>query len=68
MTDDGAKRVSNGLANTGKPVEEYTLPGVLFYLQSEWRSFERERNEWTLQRSQLTVFHCVPGVFRTFEN
>lgn len=34
---------------------EYTLPGVLHYLQAEWRRFERERNEWAIERSELKV-------------
>ncbi|KAG1175243.1 hypothetical protein G6F70_001730 [Rhizopus microsporus] len=32
---------------------EYTLPGVLHFLQAEWRRFERERNEWTIERAEL---------------
>lgn len=32
---------------------EYTLPGILHYLQTEWRRFEREKNEWTIERAEL---------------
>ncbi|KAI9496878.1 WD40-repeat-containing domain protein [Zychaea mexicana] len=32
---------------------EYSFPGVLHYLQVEWRRFERERNEWTIERAQM---------------
>ncbi|KAI9275940.1 WD40-repeat-containing domain protein [Phascolomyces articulosus] len=35
------------------PQPEYSLPGVLHYLQVEWRRFERERNEWTIERAQM---------------
>jgi striatin 1/3/4 len=31
----------------------YTLPGVLNFLQQDWRKFERERNEWQVERSEL---------------
>ncbi|TPX57969.1 hypothetical protein PhCBS80983_g03447 [Powellomyces hirtus] len=31
----------------------YTLPGVLHFLQVEWRRFERERNEWEIERADL---------------
>ncbi|KAL7746553.1 1,2-dihydroxy-3-keto-5-methylthiopentene dioxygenase [Sorochytrium milnesiophthora] len=31
----------------------YTLPGVLHYLQTEWRRFERERNEWEIEKGEL---------------
>lgn len=34
---------------------EYTLPSVLYYLQKEWRNFEREKNEWTIERAELKV-------------
>lgn len=34
---------------------DYNLPGVLHYLQAEWRRFERERNEWTIERAELKV-------------
>ncbi|KAK9695960.1 1,2-dihydroxy-3-keto-5-methylthiopentene dioxygenase [Basidiobolus ranarum] len=32
---------------------EYTLPGVLQFLQTEWRRFEREKNEWEIERAAL---------------
>lgn len=31
----------------------YTLPGVLNFLQQDWRRFEKERNEWQVERSEL---------------
>lgn len=34
---------------------EYSLPGVLHYLQAEWRKFEREKNEWVIERAELKV-------------
>ncbi|CAG8553471.1 17547_t:CDS:10 [Funneliformis caledonium] len=32
---------------------EYTLPGVLHFLQSEWRRYERDRNEWEIERAEM---------------
>ena len=32
---------------------EYNLPGVLHFLQTEWKRFERERNDWILEKAQL---------------
>ncbi|ORY99284.1 WD40-repeat-containing domain protein [Syncephalastrum racemosum] len=48
---------------------EYTLPGVLHFLQAEWRRFERERNEWAIERAELKS-HIVllEGERRGFEN
>ncbi|RKP04661.1 Striatin family-domain-containing protein, partial [Thamnocephalis sphaerospora] len=31
----------------------YSLPGVLHFLQQEWRRFERDRNEWEIERAEL---------------
>ncbi len=32
---------------------EYSLPGVLHYLQSEWRQFESLKNLWDIEKSDL---------------
>ncbi|CAG8675377.1 4901_t:CDS:10 [Acaulospora morrowiae] len=34
-------------------IPEYTLPGVIHFLQSEWRRFERDRNEWEIERAEM---------------
>ncbi|KAF9177746.1 hypothetical protein BGZ51_008408 [Haplosporangium sp. Z 767] len=34
-------------------VAEYTFPNVLQYLQSEWRRFERDRNEWDIEKTEM---------------
>jgi hypothetical protein len=36
-------------------LQNYSFPGILHYLQVEWRRFERDRNEWELERSELRV-------------
>ncbi|KAF9895954.1 pro11 protein, partial [Lobosporangium transversale] len=35
------------------PVSEYAFPGVLQFLQSEWRRFERDRNEWDIEKAEM---------------
>lgn len=48
----------NGQAGqgNGSPVQpEYSLAGVLHYLQSEWRRYERDRNEWEIERAEMRV-------------
>ncbi|KAG0280437.1 hypothetical protein BGZ96_001565 [Linnemannia gamsii] len=32
---------------------EYAFPSVLQFLQSEWRRFERDRNEWDIEKSEM---------------
>ncbi|KAI9329538.1 WD40-repeat-containing domain protein [Obelidium mucronatum] len=34
-------------------MDGYSLPGVLHFLNTEWRRFERERNEWTIEKEAL---------------
>jgi predicted nucleic acid-binding Zn-ribbon protein len=43
--------MSSDEPHTNKAI--YTLPGVLNFLQQDWRKFERERNEWQVERSEL---------------
>ncbi|CAO0790592.1 unnamed protein product [Mucor circinelloides] len=48
---------------------EYTLPGVLHYLQAEWRKFEREKNEWMIERAELKArIALLEGERRGVEN
>lgn len=42
---------------------EYTLPGILHYLQTEWRRFEREKNEWTIERAELKVTIAIATIY-----
>lgn len=42
---------------------EYTLPGILHYLQTEWRRFEREKNEWTIERAELKVTIAIAIIY-----
>ncbi|KAG0050128.1 hypothetical protein BGZ83_005087 [Gryganskiella cystojenkinii] len=32
---------------------EYAFPTVLQFLQSEWRRFERDRNEWDIEKAEM---------------
>lgn len=35
--------------------QEMNLASVLHYLQSEWRRWERDRNEWEIERAEMRV-------------
>ena len=35
--------------------ETLTFPNVMHFLQVEWRNFERERNEWEIDKADLKV-------------
>lgn len=49
----GGTNGSNESSHTDAP--EYTLSGVLHFLQSEWRRYERDRNSWAIERAELRV-------------
>ena len=35
--------------------QDYTLSSVLHFLQTEWRRYERDRNEWEIARAEMRV-------------
>ena len=37
--------------------QDFTLSSVLHYLQTEWRRYERDRNEWEIERAEMRVRH-----------
>ncbi len=37
------------------PLPTYTMSGILNHLQIEWKRFEKDRNEWEIERSDLRV-------------
>lgn len=34
---------------------QYSIPGILHFLQHEWARFELERAQWELERAELQV-------------
>ncbi|KAK0548105.1 1,2-dihydroxy-3-keto-5-methylthiopentene dioxygenase [Tilletia horrida] len=48
---------------------EYTLAGILHFLQSEWRRYERDRNEWEIERAEMRArIALLEGERRGAEN
>lgn len=35
--------------------QDFTLSSVLHFLQTEWRRYERDRNEWEIERAEMRV-------------
>ncbi|KAF1971736.1 WD40 repeat-like protein [Bimuria novae-zelandiae CBS 107.79] len=50
MNAGGAAGTGDGNAPTGT---EYTLQGVMRFLQLEWHSHERARNAWDIERAEM---------------
>lgn len=48
---------------------EYNLAGVLHFLQTEWRRYERDRNEWEIERAEMRArVALLEGERRSVEN
>lgn len=45
------------------PKAEYTLPGVLDFLQRSWVQFELERSRWASERAELMVLHSNTHIY-----
>lgn len=41
--------------------EQYSIPGILHFLQHEWARFELERAQWEVERAELQVSTPEPG-------
>jgi hypothetical protein len=39
--------------------QDFTLSSVLHFLQTEWRRYERDRNEWEIERAEMRVRLCT---------
>lgn len=47
----------NITSNGGNPQSssQYTIPGILHFIQHEWSRFEIERSQWDVDRAELQV-------------
>ena len=42
--------------NNGKSnATQYTIPGILHFIEHEWTRFELERSQWDVDRAELQV-------------
>nr|XP_019007091.1 uncharacterized protein I203_00687 [Kwoniella mangroviensis CBS 8507]OCF70552.1 hypothetical protein I203_00687 [Kwoniella mangroviensis CBS 8507] len=56
-------------SNGGSGQQEMNLASVLHYLQSEWRRWERDRNEWEIERAEMRArIALLEGQRRSAEN
>jgi len=37
------------------PRQQYSMPGILHFLQTEWARFEMDRAQWEVDRAELQV-------------
>ena len=45
---------NNGHDEQGNRIQ-YSMPGILHFLQTEWARFEMERSQWEVERAELQV-------------
>lgn len=55
---------ANSMPPQPQPVD-YSLPGVMRYLQNEWQRNERDRIQWDLERAEMKV-NFLGNCTRTF--
>ncbi|WVO16351.1 hypothetical protein L204_104026 [Cryptococcus depauperatus] len=61
--------VDGGSGSASTPGQELNLASVLHYLQSEWRRWERDRNEWEIERAEMRArIALLEGQRRSAEN
>lgn len=61
----GQNRVNNNNAATGDKADDanngnaqipqYTIPGILHFIEHEWQRFQAERSQWDTDRAELQV-------------
>ncbi|KAH8385411.1 striatin-4 isoform X6 [Drosophila serrata] len=52
--DDGSNGMAGGGPNNQQATTpQYTIPGILHFIQHEWSRFELERSQWDVDRAEL---------------
>ena len=51
----GMNRNSGAMGNSGPAGLQYSIPGILHFLQHEWARFEMERGQWEVEKAELQV-------------
>ncbi|EST08016.1 Striatin, N-terminal [Kalmanozyma brasiliensis GHG001] len=63
---NGVQSQETGNSNSNS---EYTLAGILHHLQGEWRRYEKDRNEWEIERAEMRArIALLEGERRGVEN
>lgn len=56
MTPQGNTNVNNKQNEETNPKAQYSIPGILHFIQHEWARFELERSQWEVDKAELQVF------------
>ncbi|KAI4463086.1 striatin [Holotrichia oblita] len=53
MGPQGGSVVNNKPSEQGNSQVQYSIPGILHFIQHEWARFELERSQWEVDRAEL---------------
>lgn len=52
----------NAAAKPEETRPQYSMPGILQFLQTEWAKFEMDRAQWEVERAELQVMCAVVAI------
>jgi Striatin family len=55
LDPSGGGSISNKQNEDGNQRTQYSIPGILHFIQHEWAKFELERSQWEVERAELQV-------------
>lgn len=57
MAPQGGSLPNNKQGDEANPKAQYSIPGILHFIQHEWARFELERSQWEVDRAELQVIY-----------
>jgi striatin 1/3/4 len=48
-------KIDDQNGNAQNNVPQYTIPGILHFIEHEWQRFQAERSQWDTDRAELQV-------------
>ena len=67
MTGGGGKQPHGGDGGDQPSRPQYSMPGILHFLQTEWARFEMDRAQWEIDRAELQVDISVDLIVYTYQ-
>ena len=48
-------KIDDANGNAQNNIPQYTIPGILHFIEHEWQRFQAERSQWDTDRAELQV-------------
>lgn len=68
MAPQGGSVPNNKQGEETNAKAQYSIPGILHFIQHEWARFELERSQWEVDRAELQVVIFLNQLFFSFIN